>query len=109
MERLTIRHCGVAVIKDKSKLKEAMEKLAAYEDAEEKAIKTNGDCIRSMSDEGLAEFIMKNCDNPLHENNEDMCDYCPVYSDNAKACEDEDCKNAIIRWLKEQALARKEK
>lgn len=35
MERLTERHCGVAVIRDKSKLKEAMEKLAAYEDAEE--------------------------------------------------------------------------
>lgn len=35
MERLTTRHCGVAVIKDKTKLKEAMEKLATYEDAEE--------------------------------------------------------------------------
>ena len=35
MERLTERHCGVAVIKNKSKLKEAMEKLAAYEEAEE--------------------------------------------------------------------------
>lgn len=38
MERLTERHCGVAVIKDKSKLKEAMEKLAAYEEAEERRI-----------------------------------------------------------------------
>ncbi len=38
MERLTTRHCGVAVIKNKSKLKEAMEKLAAYEDAEEQHI-----------------------------------------------------------------------
>ena len=36
MERLTERHCGVAVIKNKSKLKEAMEKLATYEDDEEK-------------------------------------------------------------------------
>ena len=54
MERLTERHCGVAVVKDKSKLKEAMEKLAAYEEAGEKNIKTNGDVIRSMSDEQLA-------------------------------------------------------
>lgn len=32
MERLTVRHSGVAVIKDKSKIKEAMEKLARYEE-----------------------------------------------------------------------------
>lgn len=38
MERLTTRHCGVAVIKDKNKLKEAMEKLAAYEEQEEEKI-----------------------------------------------------------------------
>ena len=36
MERLTEYHNGVAVIKDKSKLKEAMEKLAHYEDMEER-------------------------------------------------------------------------
>lgn len=35
MERLTTRHSGVAVIKDKSKMKEAMEKLARYEDLED--------------------------------------------------------------------------
>lgn len=35
MERLTTRHNGVAVIKDKSKHKEAMEKLAKYEELEE--------------------------------------------------------------------------
>ena len=35
MDRLTEYHCGVAVIKDKNKLKEAMAKLARYEDAEE--------------------------------------------------------------------------
>lgn len=38
MERLTTRHNGVAVIKDKSKLKEAMEKLARYEDLEEQGL-----------------------------------------------------------------------
>ena len=35
MERLTTRHNGVAVIKDKSKHKEAMEKLAYYEETRE--------------------------------------------------------------------------
>lgn len=46
MERLTTRHCGVAVIKDKSKLKEAMEKLAAYEDAEEQKLQCKpGDMV----------------------------------------------------------------
>ena len=38
MERLTTRHNGVAVIRDKSKLKEAMEKLAGYEEAEEQGL-----------------------------------------------------------------------
>lgn len=32
MERLTERHCGVAVIKDKTRLSEAMENLAKYEE-----------------------------------------------------------------------------
>lgn len=35
MGRLTEYHNGVAVIRDKTKLKEAMRKLAGYEDAEE--------------------------------------------------------------------------
>lgn len=39
MERLTTRHNGVAVIKDKSKHKEAMEKLARYEETEENGCK----------------------------------------------------------------------
>ena len=38
MERLTTRHNGVAVIRDKSKLKEAMGKLAGYEEAEEQGL-----------------------------------------------------------------------
>ena len=38
VERLTTRHNGVAVIKDKSKHKEAMEKLARYEELEEQGL-----------------------------------------------------------------------
>lgn len=37
--RYTERHCGVAVIKDKSLLPQAMEKLARYEDEEEQDMK----------------------------------------------------------------------
>ena len=37
--RLTEYHCGVAVIKNKELLGKAMEKLAAYEDAEERGMK----------------------------------------------------------------------
>ena len=33
-ERLTTYHCGKAVIKDKNKLAEAMEKLAEFEEKE---------------------------------------------------------------------------
>lgn len=36
MERLTEYHGGIAVIRDKSKHKEAMEVLAKYEDTEER-------------------------------------------------------------------------
>lgn len=38
MERLTEYHCGVAVIKDKNRLKDAMQKLANYEDLEEQGL-----------------------------------------------------------------------
>lgn len=37
--RYTERHCGVAVIKDKSLLPQALEKLARYEDEEEQDMK----------------------------------------------------------------------
>lgn len=39
MERLTTRHCEKAVIKDKSLLSKAMEKLARYEEMEEQGCK----------------------------------------------------------------------
>lgn len=59
MERLTTRHCGVAVIKDKNKLKEAMEKLAAYEDAEQVAV-----CEGYGSSSGILEGQMEISDYP---------------------------------------------
>ena len=44
MERLTTRHNGVAVIKDKSKHKEAMERLARYEELEEQGLLLKPPC-----------------------------------------------------------------
>lgn len=38
LERLTIRYDGVAVIKNKNMVKEAMEKLARYEELEEQGL-----------------------------------------------------------------------
>ena len=49
--RYTERHCGVAVIKDKSLLPQAMEKLARYEDEEELDMK-------DLQRLGIEEYIM---------------------------------------------------
>lgn len=88
MERLTTRHCGVAVIKNKSKLKEAMEKLAAYEDAEDKKVRCKpGDMIWHIEcDQYYGTLFMAECgdyiiscsEELLYENNferqlEEMC------------------------------------
>ena len=48
--RYTERHCGVAVIKDKSKLPQALEKLARYEDEEEQ---------RKLPRMSAEEFLMR--------------------------------------------------
>ena len=44
MERLTERHGGIAVIRDKNRHKEAMEVLAKYEDANERKRKAETLC-----------------------------------------------------------------
>lgn len=63
---------------------------------------TNVDRIHSMNIEELAEFIINNCDNPVSENNEDMCDYCEKYEDKAAKCDKESCKKAIVNWLQSE-------
>ena len=70
-------------------------------DFEEKK-QTNAERIRAMSDEELAEFIINNCDNPISENNEDICDYCEKYEDEAAECDKEGCKKAIVKWLQSE-------
>lgn len=50
--RYTERHCGVVVIKDKSKHKEAMEKLAKVEDKE---LTPCGMCLNGRIDEDLTD------------------------------------------------------
>ncbi|MGI6500328.1 MAG: hypothetical protein ACOX1S_05460 [Anaerostipes sp.] len=82
--RYTEYHKGMAVIKDKALLKEAMKKLAKYEDYEESKI--NGDKIRNMSDEDLAAVIM-----------------CPYGSDGI-TCKDSErglsCIDCSLEWIK---------
>lgn len=65
----------------------------------ERKKQTNADRIHSMSHEELAEFILNNCDNPMQEVNEDMCDYCEKYEDEKAECNYDRCKKAIVKWL----------
>ena len=72
MERLTTRHNGVAVIKDKTKLKDAMEKLAAYEEAEE-------ECDMKALTTEFAECICdKLCKYPDVCDQEELDEYCEM-------------------------------
>ena len=50
--------------------------------------------------ETLAEYLLKTCDNPVCECNEDMCDFCEL-SDikNCDDCTEEKCLSAIIKAL----------
>ena len=64
---------------------------------------TQADRIRAMSGEELAEFIINNCDNPISQKNDDMCDYCEKYEDEKTAeCDREGCKKAIVKWLRSE-------
>ena len=63
--------------------------------------KTNADRIRSMSDSEIAEFILKNCDNPMSDVNEDMCDFCNIYGEN-EGCDNDSCKKAILNFLQSE-------
>lgn len=62
MERLTTRHNGVAVIKDKSKHKEAMEKLARYEELEE----LQEGILVVLNKDGVAELYDSEWDITIH-------------------------------------------
>lgn len=46
----------------------------------------------------LADYLLKCCDNPISELNEDMCDFCDKY-DTEQACDEDSCINAIIKGL----------
>lgn len=73
MERYTEYHNGVAVIRDKSLLKEAMHKLAGYEDAKEGS-KDYG--MEKITTE-FAEYICDNlCQYPCECNQEQLDEHC---------------------------------
>ena len=54
-------------------------------------VQTNGDRIRSMSDEELAEFIGKFCDCQLGD--------CPITT-SPYNCSENGCKGSWLKWLK---------
>ena len=82
MERLTTRHNGVAVIKDKSKHKEAMEKLAHLEDLEEQGLLLTLPCA-----EGTTVYKI--------DLNTDACYKCNYYYEGYYDCPSE-CENKEI-------------
>lgn len=56
---------------------------------------TNGDRIRQMTDEQLANFLI--------EADMNICDFCA--SQHAKSplvCEQQDCTKGILEWLKQE-------
>lgn len=70
MERYTEYHNGIAVIRDKSKLKEAMQKLASYEDVEDYSD------MEKITTE-FAEYICdKLCKYPCIYDQEELDEYC---------------------------------
>lgn len=75
--------------KDKIKIKGSVEVLAVYDDVAEKNIKTNGDVIRSMSDEQLA-YLFASIEMP----DEDMMIICG---------KDFFAEDEILSWLKGNA------
>ena len=50
--------------------------------------KTNGDRIRAMTDEELAEYMGKAV----------ICLYCPIYY--CVGCEPEECQKLLLSWLR---------
>lgn len=75
-DRLTEYHNGVAVIRDKNKLKEAMEKLAYYEDIEK-------ECDMEKITTEMAEYICDMCCGNLddvrsQEDADVICDECKL-------------------------------
>lgn len=76
LDRLTEYHNGVAVIRDKNKLKEAMEKLAYYEDIEK-------ECDMEKITTEMAEYICDMCCGNLddvrsQEDADVICDECKL-------------------------------
>ena len=73
-----------------------------YEIVEDNEKETIGNRIRKMSDEELAEFILKTCDNPMYETGDYICEHCIGWDKDDHRCNDENCKQAIEKWLKEE-------
>lgn len=79
MERFTEYHNGVAVIRDKALLKEAMRKLAGYEDVEELSAENGMEKITTEFAEYICDELCKWTDRFLNpENLEAYCAECKM-------------------------------
>ena len=47
--------------------------------------------------ETLAEYLLKCCDNPMCECNQDMCDFCEIQD--GHQCSDDYCLKALVKGL----------
>ena len=76
LDRLTEYHNGVAVIRDKNKLKEAMEKLAYYEDIEKEC---DMEKITTEMEEYICDMCCGNLDDVRSQEEADViCDECKL-------------------------------
>ena len=101
--------CGLSMISDIS-MEDAIERWNArtyIDDAEQcskSASVTNGDHIRSMSDDELAEFIFSQVQAKCSNNDCVGADYCYYHADWDGDC-GYGCEQAIETWLKEKCEA----
>lgn len=92
-------HDGCKLCKYENCSIESKECIGCKQNAVDKYTRmTNADRIRSFMDEELAEYLLKSCENPMMEVNEGICDFCNIYEED-KSCNDDCCKNAILKWL----------
>lgn len=76
MSRLTEYHCGVAAIKDKALLKDAMARLAAYEDIEE--LDEGIEPVLTEFAEYICDMVCGNLEDVPEQEVANICSECKV-------------------------------
>ena len=111
--RFTEYHNGVAVIRDKSLLKEAMRKLAGYEDAEELSAENGMEKITTEFAEYICDMCCGNLDDVKSQEEADaICDECKIGNYICTICNkynelDRFVGSEIEKLLKDNAILKK--